>query len=73
MEGRWANRMFSSGKGNRSDDGSAIGRGRRLRVVLLISSRSTIMLNSLHLLAYLDPASGSLLLQLILGGVAAKS
>ena len=28
------------------------------------------MLNSIQLLAYLDPASGSLLLQLILGGVA---
>ena len=28
------------------------------------------MLASLQLLAYLDPASGSLLLQLILGGVA---
>lgn len=28
------------------------------------------MLPSLHLLAYLDPASGSLLLQLVLGGVA---
>lgn len=28
------------------------------------------MLSSLHLLAYLDPGSGSLLLQLILGGVA---
>ena len=28
------------------------------------------MLSSIQLLAYLDPASGSLLLQLILGGVA---
>jgi hypothetical protein len=28
------------------------------------------MLSSLQLLAYLDPASGSLLLQLVLGGVA---
>ena len=28
------------------------------------------MLDSLHLLAYLDPAAGSLLLQVVLGGVA---
>ena len=28
------------------------------------------MLDSLHLVAYLDPAAGSLLLQIILGGVA---
>ena len=29
-----------------------------------------MMLDSLHLVAYLDPAAGSLLLQIILGGVA---